>query len=222
MPTIEVVAQHDDLEAAIPLPLVHDADSKVAASYRVLRHRIREHGDPQTIVVTSPRPHEGKTTVAINLAMAFAEHGPGKVLLVEANMRAPRLAAVLGFSPPLCFAKQMALHRANPTASWQVASVYFSNLHVLAVDSEAEGQWLIHGPALKLAMAQLRQAGYSRIVVDAPAVLGSADVNIIEDCADAVIFAARASHTEGSHLIRAYEHIRPAHVLGVVLIDGYC
>ncbi len=44
----------------------------------------------RTMVITSPSPQEGKTTTAINLAIAMAEAG-GRVLLIDTDMRRPRL-----------------------------------------------------------------------------------------------------------------------------------
>jgi Mrp family chromosome partitioning ATPase len=181
---------------------------------------MREVGSPQTIVVTSPGKKEGKTSCAINLAMAFAEHRKGRVLLVEANLREPGLAAALGFVTPSCFARQMAAHRANPLAPWEMVAAFFPNLHVLAVDPSANGQWLINGPAFKTAMDQLRSSGYEQIVVDCPPALGSADVNVIEDSADAVLLTAIAGKTKGESIRKAARQLSPANIVGVVLIDS--
>src|ERR1700756_1877549 len=57
-----------------------------------------ENGDgPQVIVITSPCPGDGKTTVACNLSIAVAEIGR-KVLLIEGDLRRPRLNKVFGMA----------------------------------------------------------------------------------------------------------------------------
>src|SRR5438477_583444 len=84
------------------LILVRDPDSARAASFRVLRHRLQEKGDPRVIAVTSAGPREGKTTCAVNLALALGECGRAKVLLIEANLWTPALAPLFGFMPPEC------------------------------------------------------------------------------------------------------------------------
>src|SRR4051812_33115113 len=64
------------------LILLRDPDSARAASFRVLRHRLEQRGNPRTIAVTSAEEGEGKTTCAANLAMALGECERARVLLV--------------------------------------------------------------------------------------------------------------------------------------------
>ena len=216
---VQVVATVVDAPpGADNLPFIKNADSAVAASFRVLRHRLREADNPATIAVTSPSRHEGKTTCAINLAMALSEHGREKVLLLEANLRYPNLAAALGFSSPSCFGQQMASHLKSPLAPWEVVAAFFHNLHVLAVAPASIGQWRISAPGLKLAMDQLRASGYKHIIVDCPSALGSADVNVIEDTTDGVLLTARAGKTKAESLKKTVRHLAPANILGVVLM----
>lgn len=199
------------------LPFIKDADSPVAASYRVLRHRLREANNPSSIAVTSPNRYEGKTTCAINLAMALAEHGREKVLLVEANLRFPNLAATLGFTTPSCFGKQMAAHLKSPLSPWEVVAAFFHNLHVLTIDPASVGHWRMSAPGLKLAMDQLKASGYKHIIVDCPSALGSADVNVIEDTTDGVLLTARAGKTTASSLKQTERHLAPVNIFGIVL-----
>lgn len=216
---VQVVATVvDPPPGADNLPFIKNADSPVAASFRVLRHRLREADNPATIAVTSPNRHEGKTTCAINLAMALSEHGREKVLLLEANLRYPNLAAALGFSSPACFGQQMASHLKSPLSPWEVVAAFFHNLHVLAVSPASVGQWRISAPGLKLAMDQLRASGYKHIIVDCPSALGSADVNVIEDTTDGVLLTARAGSTTAESLKKTERHLAPANILGVVLM----
>jgi Mrp family chromosome partitioning ATPase len=205
------------------LVLVRRPDSARAASFRVLRHRLQERGDPRVIAVTSAGRREGKTTCAVNLALALGECGRARVLLVEANLRAPALAPLFGFMPPECFTAQMARHREKPLEPWSVVEVFSPHLHVLAVKPEvaaAGGKPLLDGPAFAIAIEMLAQAGYDYIVVDTPPVLGAADVNLIEDSADAVVFTAWSRMTSGRALRQAVEQLAPAKLLGVTLMDA--
>jgi Mrp family chromosome partitioning ATPase len=203
------------------LILVREPDSSRAASFRVLRHRLQERGDPRVIAVTSPGRKEGKTTCAVNLALALGECGRARVLLVEANLRAPSLAPLFGFMPPECFTAQMQRHKEKPLDAWSVVEVFSPYLHVLAVKpGDGGGRPLLDGPAFSIAMEMLSQAGYDYIIIDTPPVLGAADVNLIEDSADGVLFTARSRSTSSRSLRAAIEQLAPAKLLGVTLLDA--
>ncbi|MEM1030720.1 MAG: CpsD/CapB family tyrosine-protein kinase [Myxococcota bacterium] len=217
---VSVVATHMDLPAGpFPLDIVSQPDSPLAASFRVLRHRLRRSGDPRTIAITSPGHREGKTTCAINLAMALAEHGREKVMLVEPNLRRPRLAEALGFAPPVCFAQQMAATVESRNMVWQVVATFFDNLHVLAVSPDNPEPGRLTAPNLRHAIETIRNGDYAYLVLDCPAALGSADVNIIEDVADGILLTSMAGTTTKRQLQLAAEHLAPAEIYGVVLMN---
>ncbi|HUS68370.1 MAG TPA: CpsD/CapB family tyrosine-protein kinase [Kofleriaceae bacterium] len=203
------------------LILVRDPDSARAASFRVLRHRLQERGDPRTIAVTSAEQGEGKTTCAVNLALALGECGRARVLLVEANLRAPSLAALFGFLPPECFAAQLTKHRERPLEPWSVVEVFAPSLHVAAVKPgpENENRPLLDGVAFGIAMDMLKRSGYDYIVVDTPPILGSADVNLVEDFTDGVVITTWSRKSSARALRTAVEQLAPAKLLGITLLD---
>ena len=141
------------------------------------------------------------------------------MLLVEANLRSPSLAPLFGFMPPQCFSVQMQKHKEKPTEGWSVVEVFSEYLHVLAVEPTDRGRPLLDGPGFSIAMEMLSQAGYDYIVVDTPPVLGAADVNLIEDAADGVLFTAWARSTSSRQLRQAIDQLAPAKLLGVTLLD---
>jgi Mrp family chromosome partitioning ATPase len=200
------------------LALVLDPDSERAAAFRVLRHHLLELGRPQVIVVASPRHGDGKTTVAVNLALALAECGRAKVVLAEANVGRPQLANVFRLMPPWCFAEQLASHRHQPLLPWSLVDIPQMWLHVAAVSPRVGKTQLLDAPAFAIAMERMRMAGYDHIVIDAPAVLGSADVNLIADAADVVLLAARARRTTARDLRKAIEQVGASKVGGTVLV----
>jgi succinoglycan biosynthesis transport protein ExoP len=217
--------------------------SETAASFRLLRQRLIERGDPRSMLCTSAVRGEGATTVAANLAVAFAELGKYRVLLIEASFRRAALAEVFGFKPPKGFAAQLARHRAKPSEPWVVVQVGTAPLFVLAVEprccphcaaviaQEARfcgmcGKDVAGSPTASLdaltfssAVKRFRSA-FDYIVVDAPPVLAGGDVNLIQDTADAIVIATRRGKSEARELRRALNQVAPAPVAAVVLLDA--
>jgi Mrp family chromosome partitioning ATPase len=217
-------------------------DTPAAAGYRLLRQRLIDRGDPRIVLCTSARRHEGKTTLAANLALAFAELGKHRVLLIEASFRGAALGEVFGFMPPQGFAGQLARHRGRPADPWVVVQIASSPLYVLAVEprccpscstalgEEAKfcpmcGSQLGSGAAGAIdavtfgaAIKRFRET-FHYMIVDAPPVLDSGDVNLIQDAADAIVFATRKGRSEASNLRRAMEQVAPAPVAAVALIE---
>jgi Mrp family chromosome partitioning ATPase len=219
-PEIGLTQHHlPDEEPDPRLELVIDPDSERSASFRVLRHHLLEVGRPHCVIVSSPQAGEGKTQTAVNLALALAECGRAKVLLIETHLRRPQLANIFKFVPPWCFAEQLAAHRHQPMMPWSLIEIPQLWLHVGAVNPRIEKSQLLDGPAFAIAVERLRLGGYDHIVVDAPPVLGSADVNLMADAADAVVLALRARTSTTRDLRRAIDQIGASKVAGTVLVE---
>jgi Mrp family chromosome partitioning ATPase len=216
--------------------------SETAAAFRLLRQRLIEKGDPRIILCTSAERHEGKTTLAANLAMAYAELGRHRVLLLEASFRVAALGEVFGFLPPKGFGGQLALHRSRPADPWVVVQIGGSPLYVMAAEPRAcpkcqaalqeEAKFCpmcgekagtgayptIDGVSFSAAIKHFRQS-FDYLIVDAPPVLSSGEVNLIQDAADAIVFATRKGKTEARNLRRAIEQVAPAPVAAIALIE---
>lgn len=214
------VATHERPPSPDPrLILLRDPDSNQAAAFRVLRHRLASAGDPRVIVVSSANRGDGKTTTAVNLAMALGECNRARVLLIEANLRTPSLAKLFGFQPPVCFSEQLAVHRERPLEQWSIVEVYSPALHVLAVDPVRGGRPLLDVPAYVVAMDTLRRSGYDYIVIDTPPILGSADVNLIEEQGDGLLMVVRAGETRARAIRSALDQVGTSRFLGFAMLD---
>lgn len=219
-PEIGLTQHHlPDEELDRRLTLMLDPDSERAAQFRVLRHHLLEVGRPQVVVVSSPSPGEGKTVTAVNLALALAECGRAKVLLVETHLRRPQLASIFKLVPPWCFAEQLAAHRHQPMMPWSLVDIPQLWLHVAAINPRIEQTQLLDGPAFAIAMERLRLGGYDHIVIDAPPVLGSADVNLMADAADGVLLTLRARTSTTRDLRKAMDQIGAGKISGTVLVQ---
>jgi non-specific protein-tyrosine kinase len=216
---------------------------ETAAAFRLLRQRLIDRGDPRMVLCTSAMPGEGKTTLATNLALAFAELERHRVLLIDTSFNSAAVAEVFGFKPPVGFAGQLKRHRQRPDDPWVVVHIANSPLFVMAAEPHccpscaavleegvkfcgmcgkeavvAEGGQ-IDAVAFASAIDKFRES-FHYLVIDAPPVLASGDVNLIQDSADAIVFATRKGRTAARHLRRAIEQVAPAPVAAAVLIDG--
>jgi Mrp family chromosome partitioning ATPase len=244
---------------SLPLPaaleprivMVRDPYSPQADAYRTLRRKLSTI-TATTIAVTSASPREGKTTCAINLAFALRETSRGRILLVEANIRAPGIATTLQFEPPRCFTEQLQRHRDDRLTPWVVVEQaaplpsvqpadersestsersgsgtrfpeprpsMLAPIHILAVDPRAERPPMLDTVSFSMGMESLKRAGYEYIIIDTPPVLGSMDMNVIGDSVDGVMLTSVVKMTNRGALRQAIERLRPAPVLGVVLLD---
>jgi Mrp family chromosome partitioning ATPase len=225
-PEIGLTQHHlpEELSGSRPIDsrlILHlEPDSERAAQFRVLRHHMLSADRPQVIVVTSPGPGDGKTTTAVNLALALSECNRAKVLLLETHVRRPQLATVFQFAPPWCFAEQLAAHRHQPLLPWTLIDIPQLWLHVAAINPTSTQVQLLDAPAFAIAMERLRLGGYDHIVVDAPPVSGTAEVNLLQDAADGVIVVARARRTTRRQIRAAIDQISARKVLGTVMLEG--
>ena len=97
---VPVIARIEHSKAKNPLIVTKDGRSAVAEQFRTLRTNLQyllTGTNEKVILVTSSMGNEGKSFVAINFASAFALSGK-KVLLVEMDLRKPKLSANLKLS----------------------------------------------------------------------------------------------------------------------------
>jgi Mrp family chromosome partitioning ATPase len=195
-----------------------DAYSPSTDAYRALRRKLTSSGDPRVIGITSAEPGEGKTVLTLNFALVLRETARGRVLVVEANLRSPSMAKMLGFEPPECFIEQLTRRLDDPRLPW-VAAEPMPKLHVMAIDTQVKHEPLLNPVAFASGMDRLKQAGYDYILVDSPPVLGGMDVNVIADAMDGMIFAALPMISKRRRMRKAVEQLEPAPILGVVVLE---
>jgi Mrp family chromosome partitioning ATPase len=102
-PVLAVVPFDSNSDNGLAPRLVSEVDpvSPVAEAYRTLRHNLElaaSRASMRTVLITSPGPLEGKTTVAANLALAYVD-AHRSVDLVDAHLRRPRAYALFDAKP---------------------------------------------------------------------------------------------------------------------------
>jgi Mrp family chromosome partitioning ATPase len=200
------------------LVMLYGHASEQARAYRLLRHRLLSLGNPRIIAVTSAEPGEGKTTCAANLGLALADETLARVLLIDANLRRPSLAQAFGFEPSDSFIERLVTQR-DVTPPYLVAAVRGTRLHVAALPQQRPRDGHIDRLLLTAALHDLR-GEYDYIVIDAAAVLESADADVAGECADGVVLSARARVSRRSAVEAAIHQLSPTRVFGTVLLDS--
>lgn len=192
--------------------------SNAARSYRLLRHRLFGLGDPRITAVTSARAGEGKTTCAINLALALAEGTTSQVLLLEANLRHPIAARLFGFEP-YDSVLGAAMRSRTLSPPYPITGIVGTRLHLAALASEPIPGARLDRSIFASLLADLREV-YDYIVIDAGPVLESGDADVAGECANGVIVTARSGKSRKPDFRRAIDQLRPTPVFGTVLFDA--
>ena len=211
------------------LVLLIDPDSTRSASYRSLRDILLGKGLPRVLAITSPRPNEGKTTCAINLALALAEQSPTRVLLLDGNFFSPSLAGIFTIdstSEATLRPRSASAPHDGPMldlgllAPYRIAEIS-GGLHVAAIVRESgEAVRRFDSRWVERVVGHLRTSSYDHVIIDAAALEGSPNVTQLITIADATLLTVRSSASTTGALRRAAEQIPATRGIGVVLMDA--
>lgn len=205
------------------LVMLGDGPEGPAAALRVVRHRLevlRARG-LRTFGVTSARDAEGKSTFAVQLSLVLGEARRARVLLVEANLRKPALARILGFqvAPDLAGSAQIARRMRGAAEAWTVLAPGPA-LHMLAESPSRPGfAEALHTTHFQSAIESIGRA-YDWVIVDAPSTLGSGDANVVESVVDGMILVVRSRVSRGADARAAMKQLGDRKTVGVVLWDA--
>ena len=181
----------------------------------------------KTLLITSPMPGEGKTTLASNLAIAMAQAGR-RVLLVDADLRKPSLRALLGNNArgvPGDSGLTRILSGKQPldeAIGANVAQTDIPNLSALFSGPPTQNpSELLNTAAFEQLLESLRDR-FDHVLLDSPPVLRMTDARILASMCDATVLTVRAEATRGADAHAAYHAMERlgAQVLGVVLNDA--
>ena len=180
-----------------------------------------QDGDhPQVVVLTSPCPGDGKTTVACNLSIAMTEIGR-KVLMIDGDLRKPRLHKV--FSVANSWGLSDVLWAETPIEtvpiSHLVSETEVSGLCLLPAGScGGTPTNLFYSPRMTRLLKRLRKE-FDMIMIDAPPMIHLADARVLGRLADGVILVVRAGQTTTESALFASQRFAEdgTRVMGTVL-----
>lgn len=197
---------------------LEDPRSPLSEAYRSLRTALQfstADGAPKSLLITSSRPAEGKSTTALLLAKNFAELGM-RVLLIDADLRNPSLhksldrSAVAGLSNYLT---------SNTLPSGAFQSTQHQGLTFMASGplppNPAE---LLAGPKMS-SLLTVASAKFDIVVVDGPPVMGIADAPLLASIAAGTLLVVEAGRTRRGATKAALKrlHFARAQIVGTLL-----
>jgi capsular exopolysaccharide synthesis family protein len=193
-----------------------DQTSPVSEAYFSLRTSLQfatDSGAPKTLLITSTRAAEGKSSTTLALAQSFARLGHS-VLLIDADLRKP--AFVTGLDPNEGLSKLLTNGEA---IEGHILKTQFENLSLLPCGplppNPAE---LLASPRLKAILAEA-QARYDMVIVDGPPVLGLADAPLLANVCRGTLMVIESGKTRTRAAIDAVNRLKAGggNIVGAVL-----
>jgi capsular exopolysaccharide synthesis family protein len=188
-----------------------------AEKFRTLRsrlYRVRESQPLRRLLVSSAIPAEGKTFVSANLAQVLVRQGESRVLLIDADLRSPRLHKIMGApSTP-----GLADYLQGDYEEWEVIQRgkeegFFFLPAGKHVTHPAE---LIASKKFKTFLAHVSDL-FDWVVIDSPPALPVSDASVLATMCDGILFVVRAASTPAEVSARGCRELQDGHIIGVVL-----
>jgi capsular exopolysaccharide synthesis family protein len=175
---------------------------------------------PRTIMVTSGAPREGKSVLAANLALTLHEMGEREVLLVDANLRHPELAQLLGTrpSPGLC----EVLDSGGALLDSAIVSTGIPGLKLLPAGAGGvSAARQLQPDVLKVVLDRLADR-FAFVIVDTPATCDYADAVLMSNDVDGVLVVVKVGGGRRKATRTALDALEgsKARLLGTVIVTG--
>ncbi|PPF09939.1 hypothetical protein C5E02_12790 [Rathayibacter rathayi] len=202
-------------------PLVADGRSAVAESFRMLRTTILfgSGTSERTLLVSSAREGDGKSTVVANLAVSIAQIGR-TVVVIDADLRAPAQSTL--FRIPTGGPTLAELLRTGTLPADGSLPRSAQGVTVLpAGGSQANPSDLIGTPAMERVIAHLARR-YDHVIVDSPAILSATDAVLLGKLVATTVLIAGAGVSSSADLVAAADRLRDVggDVLGSVVAQA--
>ncbi len=198
--------------------VVHsDAQSPGADRFRYLRMRLQEARELtrlRSLLVTSPLPEDGKSSIALNLATALAEKGKRKVLLIDGDLHRPTAAERLGIQSRAGLAECLE-EGLNPMSALR----YIEPLKIYLLQAgspKGNPSDILQSDVLSDITGALTPH-FDWVVVDTPPVVPLTDTLTIGRCVDTCLLVVRAERTPQEEIKEAINRLGAKHVLGIIL-----
>jgi non-specific protein-tyrosine kinase len=206
----------------LAVTMLQAPDSPASEAIRLLRARLQSTdraGGVRALVTTSAAAGDGKSLVAANLALAYAQAGQ-RVILIDGNLHHPRQHILLNLPQQPGLADLLvddSLPLSNLLIDTGVPGLRLLPAGTLPGNPSA----LLATERLRLVLDSLRKSA-DFLVIDSPSLQTSADALLLSACVDECVVVAGSGRTRLARLQATIAAIRSTRVnlLGVVLNDA--
>lgn len=198
-----------------------DPRSSLAEAYRQLRTSIllstAGHA-PKSLLVTSSLPSEGKTTTATNTAISLAQTG-AKVLIIDADMRRPRLHSVFGVSNGEGLSTILSSEMSEKEILGVIQQEPSTKLNLLTSGPIPPNPAELIGSQPMAELLVTLQKNFTHVVIDSPPITSFTDGVLIASMVDGVILVVHSGKSSRQIVRRAKQLLNDvgARIFGVVL-----
>jgi len=199
------------------LVCITDKDSLAAEKFRFLAVRLRQLRRErllQKLLITSTIPHEGKSTVAANLACALARKSQRRTLLLEGDLRQPYLSKLFGLRPLPGICEWLQGTQSEVTNIYRLDG---ADLWILPAGSTTSNPLEpLQSARFSVLMDQLTTL-FDWIIIDSPPILPLADTSVWSRIAEGILLVTRQGTTEKRQLQRGLEAIDQKKLVGALM-----
>jgi capsular exopolysaccharide synthesis family protein len=195
--------------------------SPLAEAYRHLRTSIllsTAGRPPRTLLITSSMPSEGKTTTAANTAITLAHTG-AKVLIVDADMRRPRLHSIFNLSNANGLSALLSREAAETEIDSAIQHDEESGLFVLTAGPLPPNPAELLGSEQMLKLITNLTPKFTHVIIDSPPIAAFTDGVLIGAMVDGVLLVVHSGKSSRKVVARARKLLVDvgARIIGVVL-----
>jgi polysaccharide biosynthesis transport protein len=198
-----------------------DGPSVQAEAYRHLRTSVllsTAGRPPQTLLVTSSMPSEGKTTTVVNMATVLAQT-ESQVLVIDADMRRPRLHHVFAMENRAGLSSLLSSDITEDEFLSVVTRYKESNIHLLPSGPIPPNPAELLGSEQMRSLIERASNHFKYVIIDSPPIASFTDGVLISTIVDGVLLVVQGGKTSRQVVKRTRQmlHEIGAKVIGVVL-----
>lgn len=194
----------------------HDPNSWVFDSLRTQVLQKMEENNWRTIAIVSPTPEAGKSVVAINLAISIAQQPQKTAMLVDFDLRKPRIAEYLGIKREKSINNLLA---GNATLSEIIVNPSIPRLTIVPTNKHvSQSSETLSSSSIQALIIELKERYDSRIVIfDLPPLLNTDDAMVLLPQVDCVLVVVGNGQNTESEIDETMRLLTKSNILGVVV-----